>query len=135
MEVMEKPKVGISTLTFDQLAQLRNKLSAEIKAQEEVVSALKVKREKVDVEFLRRFNEQGLTNVKTAHGTPYIIERTSVSVADADAFRGWVTENKALDFMELRANKSMVEAYKETHGDLPPGLNWYAKLTIGLKKS
>ena len=135
MEVTEKPKVGITSLTFDQLAQLRNKLSAEIKTQEEIVDGYKMKREKVDQEFLRRFNEQGLSNVKTAHGTPYIIERTSVSVADPEAFKAWVVEQNALDFMETRANKAMVEAYKEANEDLPPGLNWNAKRAIGLKRS
>lgn len=134
MEAEARPKVGISQLTFDQLAQLRNKLSAEIKAADDIVDALKAKREKVDVEFLKRFNAQGLTNVKTAHGTPYIIERTSVSIANPEVFRDWVLQNGALDFMELRANKNMVVAYKEEHDDLPPGLNWSAKLAIGLKK-
>lgn len=135
MEAEAKVRVGISTLTYEQLVQLRNKLSEQVKEAEAVVDGLKAKREKVDVEFLKRFNEQGISNVKTAFGTPYIIERTSVSVADPDVFRGWVLQTGALDFMELRANKTMVVAYKEEHEDLPPGLNWSSKLSIGLKRS
>lgn len=133
MEVLEK-KTGISTLTLDQLTALRNKLSAEIKAQDDITDAIKAKRGKVDVEFLRRFNEQGITSVRTSFGTPHIIERTSVGVADKDAFRSWVLENNALDFMELRANKSMVVTYKEEHEALPPGLNWSVARTIGVTK-
>lgn len=133
MEVAEK-KTGISELTFDQLTALRNKLSADIKEREDVVDQIKAKRLKVDQEFLRRFNEQGITNVKTAHGTPHVIERTSVSVSDKDAFRQWVVDNNALDFMELRANKPMVVAYKDEHEELPPGLSWSATRTIGVTK-
>lgn len=133
MEVKEKK--GISELTFDQLTLLRNKLGDEIKAAEAAVDVIKKKREKVDTEFLRRFNEQGLTSVKTKVGTPYIITYESFSVADKDAFTNWIEQTGALDFLEVRANKSMVSAYKEEHNDLPPGINYSATLKIGVKKS
>lgn len=132
--VAEKPKAKLSELTFDQMAAMRLKLGEQIKEAEAAVAAIKAKREKIDVEFLRRFNEQGLQNVKTKHGTPYILERTSVSVADKDAYWSWMEANNSFDFMEVRANKKMVEAYKEQHGDLPPGLNWNAALTIGMTR-
>jgi hypothetical protein len=131
---LERPKAKLSDLTFDQMAAMRLKLNEQIKDAEVVVSEIKAKREKIDVEFLRRFNEQGLQNVKTKHGTPYIIERTTVSVADKDAFWKWMEKNNAFDFMEVRASKKMVESYKEEHEDLPPGLNWNASLTIGMNR-
>lgn len=134
MEATETRKAKLSELTFDQMAALRLKLNDQIKEAEAAVSAIKVKREKIDTEFLRRFNEQGLQNVKTKHGTPYILERTSVSVADKDAFWSWMEANNAFDFMEVRASKKMVDAFKEEHGDLPPGLNWNASLTIGMTR-
>ena len=133
MEVKEKR--GISELTLDQLTALRNKLTDEVRLAEKVVDDVKEKRGKIDREFLRRFHEEGLTSVKTAHGTPYIIERTSYSVGDKDAFMSWVRQNGALDFLEVRCAKPMVEAYKEEHEDLPPGVNYSAALTIGVKKS
>ena len=134
MQVAEKPKAKLSELTFDQMAVYRHKATEQIKAAEEVVAALKAKREKIDVEFLRRFNEQGIQNVRTKHGTPHIIKRESYSVADKDAFMGWVKTNNALDFLEVRAAKHMVEAYKEEHEEIPPGINYSAKLTIGVTK-
>lgn len=134
MEVATKEKRKLSDLTFDQMAMARNMLSEQIKAADEVTSALKAKREKIDVEFLRRFNEQGLQNVKTKHGTPHIIRRESYTVADKDTFMSWVKTNNALDFLEVRAAKHMVEAYKEQHEEIPPGINYSAKLTIGVTK-
>lgn len=135
MEVAEKPKTGISALTYDQLVVTRNKLSEQIREAEAVTDAIKAKREKVDAEFLSRFNTQGVTNVKTNHGTPYIIKRESYTVADKDAYMAWIEQNNALDFLEVRCNKTMVDTYKETHGEIPPGLNYSAKLCIGLKRA
>lgn len=134
MEVVTREKRKLSDFTFDEMATVRNKLSDQIKEADLVVSALKAKREKVDVEFLRRFNEQGIQNVRTKHGTPHIIKRESYSVADKDAFMSWVKTNNALDFLEVRAAKHMVEAYKEEHEEIPPGINYSAKLTIGVTK-
>lgn len=133
--VAEKPKVSLSELTYDQLAVTRIKLSDKIREAEAVVDELKQKREKLDVELLSRFNSQGVTNVKTKHGTPYIITRESYSVADKDTFGNWLRDNDAYDFLEMRINKTMAETYKEQHNDLPPGINYSAKLTIGFKKS
>lgn len=135
MEVEERPKLKLSDLTFDQLASARNKLGDQIKSADLVVETLKAKREKIDKEFLRRFAEQGLTNVKTRSGTPYIITRESYSVADKDAFMGWVKETGAFDFLETRVAKEMAATYKEEHGDIPPGVSYSARLAIGLKKS
>ncbi len=133
MEVKEKK--GISELTYDQLTVLRNNLSAKVKEAEEAVDLIKDKRNKVDAEFLRRFHAEGMTSVKTKAGTPYIITYESFSVADKDTFMGWVDQNDAIDFLEVRANKSMMQAYKEEHKDLPPGVNYSATLKIGVKKS
>lgn len=132
MEVKEKK--GISDLTFDQLTALRNKLSALIKEQEAVVDETKAKRTKIDTEFLRRFHEQGITSTRTKSGTPYIITRTSYSVADRDAYMNWIKENGALDFLEVRCAKNMVDAFREEHNDLPPGINYSATLAIGVTK-
>ena len=134
--VVEKTKVKLSDLTFDQLAVYRHKASEQIKAQEEIVSALKAKREKIDTEFLARFAQQGLQSVRTAHGTPHIIKRESYSVGNKDAYIQWIKEDidGRLDFMEVRAAKGMVEVYKEEHEDLPPGINYSAKLSIGVTK-
>lgn len=134
MEVKEKRK--LSELTFDQLAEVRVRLGRQITLAEQGVSDLKSKREKVDTEFMARFNAQGLQNVKTQHGTPYIMHRSSCSVADWDAYRAWVLEQNDLDFIDRRPNKTMVAAWKESHdGQLPPGLNWSVTAVLGFTKS
>lgn len=135
MEVADKPKVKLQELTFEQLAQARAKLTERIRDAEAAVDEIRTKRDKVDREFLARFSQQGLTNVKTNAGTVSIIKRESYSVADRDSFLAWVRDNNALDFLETRVNKKMVETYKEEHEDIPPGINYSAVNTIGQRKS
>lgn len=136
MDTPVKQKISLSDLSYDKLTCTRNQLSEKISDAEKVVEELKGKRERVDREFLRRFNEEGISSIKTRdYGTPYTIERSSVSVADKEVFMNWMRENNAFDFMEVRASKTMVVAYKEQHEDLPPGLNWSSKLAIGVKRS
>jgi hypothetical protein len=133
-EVKQKRK--LDELSFDELAAVRNRLGEQIAEADAVVSALKARREKVDVALLAKFNQQGSTSVKTKHGTPYIIHRTSISVSDGDAFLAWAEADERWKvFIDRRPNKTAVETYREANGELPPGLNRSVTAAIGLKKS
>ena len=142
METPTKPKKQLRDLTFDQIAKVRGDLTMQIAEAEEVVKTLKAKREKLDTEVMRRFNEDGLTSVKTAFGSLHTIVRTSASCADKDAFLGWIRESDNWDFLEVRPAKTMIADYMDAvdettgkkHG-LPPGINWSAKATIGMRKA
>lgn len=142
MEAVTKPKKQLSDLTFNQIAKIRGDLTMQIAEAEEAVKALKAKREKLDVEVLRRFNEGGLTSVKTEYGSLHTITRTSASCADKDAYMGWIKSTGNWDFLEVRPAKAMIETYMDEvdestgkkHG-LPPGINWSAKNTVGMRKA
>ena len=98
METPTKPKKQLSDLTFDQIAKVRGDLTMQIAEAEEVVKTLKAKREKLDTEVMRRFNEDGLTSVKTAFGSLHTVVRTSASCADKDTFLDWIRESDNWDF-------------------------------------
>ena len=142
MEAVTKPKKQLSDLTFNQLAKIRGDLTMHIAEAEEAVKALKAKREKLDVEVMLRFNEGGLTSVKTEYGSLHTITRTSASCADKDAYMDWIKNTGNWDFLEVRPAKAMIETYMDEvdestgkkHG-LPPGINWSAKLTVGMRKA
>ena len=142
MEAVTKPKKQLSDLTFNQLAKIRGELTMQIAEAEEAVKALKAKREKLDVEVMLRFNEGGLTSVKTEYGSLHTITRTSASCADKDAYMDWIKNTGNWDFLEVRPAKAMIETYMDEvdestgkkHG-LPPGINWSAKLTVGMRKA
>src|SRR5574343_103717 len=126
--VKARPK--LQDLTYDDLALVRNQISFKIEEVEKEAKELKAKREKIDVEFLRRFNEQGIQTVKTNHGTPYIITATSCSADDKDVFLSWVQKNESWDFLEVRPKKTLVEEYVRENNALPPGLNWSSRNRI-----
>lgn len=87
----------------------------------------------IEAQILQHFNETGQTSAKTAHGTPYISLRESFPVADRDTYLDFVRENEAWDMLESRANKTAVQAWKEEHGELPPGLNYRAERTVNIR--
>lgn len=88
---------------------------------------------RIEAEILKRFTEQGIQSSKTAHGTPYIQLRESVTVADRDIFFQEAINSGALEWLEARANKTAVLQYKEAHGELPPGLNYRAERVVNIR--
>ena len=95
----------------------------------------KLKQEKIENEFLRRFQERGIDNVSARGiGTAYSATRSSASVADWDAFFSHVLKNDAFELLEHRANKSAVEQFKTVHNDVPPGINWSETRVVNFRR-
>lgn len=91
---------------------------------------------KIEAVLLARFNESGIESVRTAEGTAYTSVRTSVSVADGDAFFNFVKEHGAYEMIERRPAKTAIEQYKAANdNELPPGLNWSETRVINFRKS
>lgn len=97
----------------------------------------KAKQDKLEMEFLRRFNERGTDNT-SAHGvgTAYISNKISVTVGDRDAYFNWIAENfdERNIFLENRANKTAVEQFRAANDDLPPGVNWSVTRTVNFRR-
>lgn len=94
------------------------------------------KQEKIEVEFLRRFNERGIDNVSTKGvGTAYRSTRASATVADWDALIAYVTTNDAWEMLERRVNKTAVVQFKDENEDLPPGVNWSESQVINFRRN
>lgn len=117
--------------------QLRDARAQRKKAFESEDAEDKGRQEKIEAELLRRLNDRGTDSTTSkAYGTAYRIVRSSCSVADWDAFfNQWVVPHSAWDFIERRAAKAAVEAYRQDSNDLPPGLNWSEVATIGVRRS
>ena len=130
----------VSEMRDDQLVevyiQLRDRRAERKKAFEVEDADDKAKMEKLEQLLLSRFNENGQESVRTKAGTAYKKLTSSCTVADWDSYLNtFVIPNQAWDFLERRANKTMVDAFKTEHQDLPPGLNWSETLTIGVRRS
>ena len=95
----------------------------------------KGKQDKIEVEFLKRFQERGIDNVSARSvGTAYMSTRSSVTVADRDAFLNFVKENDAWELLENRANKTAVEQHVEINNDLPPGVNQSVTQVVNFRR-
>lgn len=95
----------------------------------------KDKQNKIEVEFLRRFNERGVDSVASReHGTAYRSTRSSATVADFEAFLTHVKEKEAWELLERRVNKSAVQDYRDVHDDLPPGVNWSEAQVVNFRR-
>lgn len=95
----------------------------------------KDKQNKIEVEFLRRFQDRGIDNVAARDvGTAYKSTRSSVTVADWHAFLDHVRENEAWEMLERRVNKTAVEQFKSVDGDLPPGVNWAETQVVNFRR-
>ncbi len=95
----------------------------------------KEKQERIEVEFLARFNDRGIDNVSTKGvGTAYRATRTSASVADWDSLFGFIQKEEAWEMLERRVNKTAIEQFKAVNDDLPPGVNWNETQVINFRR-
>lgn len=96
----------------------------------------KAKQDKIEMEFLQRFDTRGIDNVSTRGvGTAYRSTRTSATVADFDALLEYVKEQGAWELLEKRVSKTAVEQHVQVNDELPPGVNWRETYTVNIKRS
>lgn len=115
--------------------KLRDQRAQRKAAYEEDDADDRGKQDKIEIEFLRRFNERGIDNVAARGiGTAYRSTRASATVADWDALLDHVQDNEAWEMLERRVNKTAVQQYRDEHDDLPPGVNWSETQVINFRR-
>lgn len=127
---MAQLQVDELTKKYMRLREIKSQYDKEHK---EKVAKVKEAMDRIEVLFLQFFEQTGQSSAKTDFGTPYISVRESYSVADRDTFLSWVRENEAWEMLESRVGKSAVEAYKEEHDELPPGINYSAERKVNVR--
>lgn len=110
------------------------KAELEAKSKQELAPIKKLMSD-IENRMLKHMQETGAESIKTGGGTAYKTVRSSASVADRSAFLDFVVEQQAWEFLESRANKSAVQAFREETGELPPGLNWREELAVNFRQS
>lgn len=114
---------------------LRDRRAQRKAAYDEDDAGDKDKQNKIEVEFLRRFQDRGIDNVSARDvGTAYKSTRASATVADWDAVLDFVQEHEAWEMLERRVNKTAVEQFKSVEGDLPPGVNWSETQVVNFRR-
>ena len=95
----------------------------------------KEKQERIEIEFLKRFNERGIDNVSARGiGTAYRSVRASAKVADWDSLLEFIQKEGAWEMLERRVSKVAVEQFKAETNDLPPGVDWGETQVINFRR-
>lgn len=115
--------------------QLRDRLAAMKKSAVDEQSKLVAAMDKCELYFRGVMQTQGLTSLPTKAGTPYLTTKTSVTVAEPGIYWAWVMEDTERSvFLDIKANKTAVVAFKEANDDLPPGLTWREEIAVNVKR-
>jgi hypothetical protein len=89
----------------------------------------------IEIELLRRAQDEGVEGFKTEFGTTYRDVNMSASFADEDTFYKFVRESGDLEFFERRLKIAHLKEYMENHeGQLPPGINVFREYTMRVRK-
>lgn len=110
--------------------ELRDRRAGLKKTYEEEDGKLVALQDAIADKLKEIMHENGLTSLKTPHGTAYIAYRESASVADWEVLLGYIKAQEAWDLLERRVSKSAVKDRMEedrngnyTHPP-PPGVDF-----------
>lgn len=119
----------------DRYVKLRDK-KAQIEAEHKTqLAPINGMLDKIEGVLLQKFQEVGVDSMKTEAGTAYIATKTSVSVADWDAYFEFIKQNDAWHMLNRSANKTAVEDFRSANDELPPGINYSAVHTLNVRRS
>lgn len=117
------PTVDQVVERYIQNRDLLDKLKKEYETKCEKV---KDQQEKLTTFLMGKLNENGVDSFKTAHGTCFVDWKDSATVADREAFFGWIEADfeDRKQFLENRVSKTAVKALLDDGETLPPGINY-----------
>jgi hypothetical protein len=114
---------------------MRDKKAEIDKARKAEVAVIQEKMDKLEGQLMVALDKLGGEGMRTAAGTAYISSRTSATIADKDAFMRHVKANQAFELLDVRANKTAVDAYATEFGDVPPGVNYRIERTVSIRRN
>ncbi len=128
----------MTTLTAEQVItayiKLRTKkerLTAQYKADCEKLNA---DMEKMENWLHTTMAAHELNALPTDAGTAFKVTTEHASVSDMDALLTFIRENDAWHLLEKRVSKSGVKGYLDEELPLPPGVDWFTKQEIRVRK-
>lgn len=126
---------GVIGTMVDSYIKLRDKKEMVARQQAAVIKEYSDAMLQIE-QFLQGYlQDQGLQNVATPFGTAFVKRSRSATIADKGAFREFVISTSEFDLCEWRANVEAVEDwFNANQGQLPPGVNFSTRETIGVQR-
>lgn len=91
--------------------------------------------DKLEAELLDTLNQSGANSLACDSGTVYKNTQLSATVENRDDFLGHVRKTDLWEALDVKANKTFIKEYMETHGVVPPGLKVTQMATVGVRRS
>lgn len=127
----EAPNVGEVIATY---MRLRDKKAAIENEAREKVKAIVEKLDKLEAYLKLNMDEQGITSVKSEHGTAFLTTVDYANVQDWDAVLAFIRETGSYDMLERRVSKTAVRGYINEEKSVPPGINYGTRISVNVRK-
>lgn len=115
--------------------KLRDRKDTLKKKYQEDTAAIDQMLEKCELHIMAQLNQLGLQSVNTGAGTAYKQVKTSATVADWPILLDWIKQTDSWPMLKKDVTKTVVEAYRNEHNDLPPGVNWREEVVLNIRRS
>lgn len=126
------------TVTVDAVIKKYMKLRSQKEAVEaevkERINQIKADMTKLEAFLKAKMDADGLTSLKSEHGTAFLTTTDFANVDDWDAVLRFIREEDAYDMLERRVSKTAVRGYIEANKEVPPGVKYGTKLDINIRK-
>lgn len=90
---------------------------------------------KLETALLGSLQSQGLTSVRTEHGTVYTQIDVKPRVDDWDQVYAFIRAHDAFEALERRIKKTFVQEHIEAHGAAPPGVSVFSETVVRVRRS
>lgn len=115
--------------------KLRDTKKQKDDAHKESLKKLVSAMDKIEAGLLEFINASGANSIASDAGTAYKSVQVSATVADKQAFMGFVKETEQWEALDIKANKTFVKEYMEENQEVPPGVKVSQMETIGVQRS
>ena len=110
---------------IDGYVKLRNKKNELARKHKDELEPINKKMDTIEAWLKREFDKQGVTQQKSASGSVAFVQGAdSCTCTDKEAFLEFVKENEAFELMDVRPSKTVVRAFMEERGEIPPGVKF-----------
>lgn len=135
------PPPAVAAPDLDQIVeryvQLRDLKTQKESDHKKEVATIDAAMAKIENFLLAHLNKSKSEAVRTKAGTFFRQNKTSAQVADWLSISAWIQEDPDTRWamLEKRVSKGFVDAYRQEHNDLPPGVNWREESAVNIRRA
>lgn len=133
-QVAPIPPINPFDMRVSQYVRLRDLIKEKDDAHKEQMAPYREALNDLNSLLLNQLNNAGADSVGTSAGTVYRTKKESASIADMEAFWGYIEKNDAFDLLDKRANVTAIRDFIEEFKVPPPGINFTTTHVVGVRR-